>query len=55
MLSTESPIVGIALPSPDIMAQFTVTEGLATWRGFTSYEESLIPIEEATPETTATP
>lgn len=54
-LSAESPIVGIALPTSDIMALFTATEGLPTWRGLISYEETLVPAEEATAEVTATP
>jgi len=55
VMSETSPVVGVALPSPDIMALFTATEGLPVWRGFISYEESLVPVEEATTEVTATP
>ncbi|HRF95373.1 MAG TPA: hypothetical protein PLZ51_09260, partial [Aggregatilineales bacterium] len=44
VLSNDSFIIGMALPSPDIMASFVSAEGLPAWTGFISYEDTLAPV-----------
>jgi hypothetical protein len=48
VLSNDSFIIGMALPSPDIMASFVSDEGLPAWTGFISYEDTLAPVAEET-------
>jgi len=47
-LSEDSLVVGMALPTNDIMDIFLATDGLPVWRGFISYNEFLEPVAEVT-------
>jgi protein-disulfide isomerase len=51
VLSEDSPVIGMALPTHDIMDIFLSADGLPTWNGFISYDEAvnLMLMPEATP------
>lgn len=59
VLDEDSPIVGMALPTRDIMDIFLSTDGLAIWNGFTSYDEAVallsMPEETSSIDVTSEP